>query len=312
VNHLRKCLQSIYSKTQGIEFDVIVVDNASYDGCDEMLATNFPAVKFIQSSHNLGFAGANNLGFAHSSGENLLFLNPDTEVRGSAINEMLSVLKSIPDAGAVGCKLLNQDLTLQMSCIQRFPTVLNQLFDTDYLIRRFPRLPMFGVKPLFFYAGTPEPVEVISGACIMTKRSVFEALNKFSTDYFMYAEDLDLCYKIREGGLKAYYVGGSTVVHFGGASAAKVNHFNAIVKRESITMFLQKFSGRTSALLYRASTLLISLVRLLIIAMVLAGGSSRRRDAAAGAFGKWTKIMRWSIGLEGWAACLHNATISGR
>ena len=155
VNYLGKCIQSIFASTQGFDFEVIVVDNASYDGCGEMLAASFPADKFIQSADNLGFAGANNLGFTHSSGENLLFLNPDTEILGSAVTDMLAALTTIPDAGAVGCRLLNPDRTVQTSCIQRFPTVLNQLLCTDYLIRHFSQFSMFGVRPLYFYGARP-------------------------------------------------------------------------------------------------------------------------------------------------------------
>ena len=308
VSYLRKCIESVFANTRGIDFEVIVVDNASYDGCGEMLATNFPAVKFIQSAHNLGFAGANNLGFSHSSGDNLLFLNPDTEILGSALDVMLAALAAIPNAGAVGCKLLNPDLTVQTSCIQRFPTVLNQLLDTDYLIRRFPQVSMFGVRPLYFYRGTPEPVEVISGACIMTKRHVFDAVHKFNTEYFMYAEDLDLCFKIRKAGFRSYYVGEASVIHFGGTSTAKVTHFNDVVKRESVAMFLQKHSSKPASSLYRLSTLFVSILRLCIAAMLLAIGTPRGRASVDKTFQKWIKILRWSVGLEGWAAHLHKTT----
>src|SRR6185312_9935428 len=135
---LRKCLATIYETTHAIDFETVVVDNASFDGAAEMLAAEFPQVRFVQSEKNLGFAGANNLGFRNSVGENLLLLNPDTEIIGSAIPAMLSLLRFTPDAGIIGCKLLNSDGTIQTSCVQRFPSILNQALDADYLRLKFP------------------------------------------------------------------------------------------------------------------------------------------------------------------------------
>jgi GT2 family glycosyltransferase len=308
--YLSKCLESIYANTCAVDFEIVVVDNASFDGSGEMLRTTFPNATFLQSSRNLGFAGANNLAFASCSGDHLLFLNPDTEVCGSAISDMLSALRSIPDAGAVGCKLLNSDLTAQISCIQPFPTILNQVLDSDYLIRRFPSFSAFGVRPLYHYRGTPEPVQVISGACLMMKRRVFEAVGRFCTDYFMYAEDLDLCFKIQKAGYRSYYVGQTSVIHFGGGSAGKVNHFNDIVKRQSIAVFFAKHSGTLVSYSYRASTLFVSIARLCIGAILFAVAPSNRKCAIGIAIKKWTKVLRWSVGLETWAAHLRNAVVS--
>jgi GT2 family glycosyltransferase len=299
--YLKKCLRSLYANLSDVEFEVIVVDNASYDGCGEMLRSEFPDVKFVQARENLGFAGANNLGFAHSSGDYLLFLNPDTEAIGSAINVMLSNLKNLPDAGAAGPKLVNTDGSLQISCIQPFPTIMNQLVDTEYLILRFPRLKIWKVKPLFFYCGKPEPVEAISGACLMVKSEVFRAVGMFSPEYFMYAEDLDLCYRISRAGLRAYYVGEATIIHHGGASTKRrgVNHFNTVVKRESISLFFRKYSGKRKAFFYRFSMLGISILRLFILATLFpAGVVAHRGGSFAYGFGKWAKVLSWSIGFE--------------
>ena len=123
---LRKCLQSIFANASDMSLEVIVVDNASFDGSAELVEREFPGVHFVQSKENLGFAGANNLGVRSAKGRNLLFLNPDTEVIGTALERMSSFLDATPDAGAVGCKLLNTDGTVQTSCIQPFPTILNQ------------------------------------------------------------------------------------------------------------------------------------------------------------------------------------------
>ena len=203
--YLRKCLISLYKNVKQLKFEIIVVDNASYDGCEELIRKNFPDVLFIQSSHNLGFAKANNIGFKNCSGRNALFLNPDTEVVGPAINKMHLHLLSIPDSGALGCKLINTDLSIQTSCIKAFPTILNQALDIDYFKKVFPNMRIWGMKPLFNECLYPQEVDVVSGACIMVKRNAFEEVGMFSQDYFMYSEDVDLCYKIRGKGYRIHY-----------------------------------------------------------------------------------------------------------
>ena len=303
--YLRKCLKSIYSQTEGLELEVVVVDNASYDGSHEIVIQEVPGAKYIQSEKNLGFAKANNLGFTQSCGKFLLFLNPDTEIVGSAINIMLRHLKAIPDAGAVGCKLLNSDHTVQTTCIQRFPTILNQILNTDYLILRFPRFDFFGVKPLFFYRGKPEPVEVISGACLMVKREVFERVGMFGSDYFMYADDLDLCYKIAKTGHKSYYVGDASVIHHGGKSVGqtKVNCMNSVMKRESIKKMLARHKGRRTAFFYQVSMAAISVPRICLLLLFMPVAKFRGGlEGIKSSLQQWVKVLRWSLGMEAWAS----------
>src|SRR6202049_4318687 len=181
------CVSSIHGQTKNLEFEIIVVDNASTDDSCRVIQERCPSVTLIRSSQNVGCARANNLGFQHSSGGILLFLNPDTEVRGPAVNLMYACLDSSADIGVLGCRLLNSDLSIQTSCIQPFPTILNQGADTELLRQRFPRLKVWGMRPLFDPDhGEPVEVEAVSGACQMIRREVFEKVGLFSTDYFMY------------------------------------------------------------------------------------------------------------------------------
>ena len=136
VDFLCKCLTSVYANSKGTSFEVIVIDNASFDGCEEMIQNEFSLVRFIQSQKNLGFARANNLASEQATGKVLLFLNPDTEVIGPALQCMVDLLESAPDAGLVGPKLLNTDLSVQMSCIQSFPSILNLALDILRVIIR--------------------------------------------------------------------------------------------------------------------------------------------------------------------------------
>lgn len=301
-NYIRGCLKSIYSETTDLKFEIIIIDNASYDGCNEIIKKEFPEVKFIQSKENVGFAKANNLGFKYSNGHALLFLNPDTEIIGPAIGLLYSYLLSLPAAGAVGGRLLNSDYSLQTSCIQPYPTILNQLLDFEYLIRLSPKLKLWGMRPLFCSnTGSPEEVEVISGACIMVKREVFEKIGHFSHDYFMYAEDVDLCYKINQSGYKNYYVSGAAIIHHGGGSTKNEheNYLTIVLMRESIFRFIKKTQGRLNALLYKFAMMTAAFVRLILVMLVLPWKVlSRRPQKLNNIYCKWKRVLRWSIGFE--------------
>ena len=295
--HLDKCLTSIYENTHGLDFEVIVVDNASFDGSEDLIASRFPQAKFVQSQTNLGFAGANNLGVGQSSGRTLLFLNPDTEVIGNALPALFAALEQVRDAGVVGAKLLNSDGTIQTSCIQRFPSVLNQAIDAELLRTVFPKLRVWGIWPLLEKQSSPVAVEVISGACMMVMRSAFEQVGQFSTDYFMYTEDVDLCFKFHQAGLKNYYVDDAVVTHHGGASSSAngQSHFSAVVMRDSLFKFFLLRHGGLYAMAYRTTVVLASMVR----CAILAGGLLlSRQDRLRNALSRWIAVLRWAMGIR--------------
>src|SRR5581483_3230664 len=147
-DYLLKAIASVEAETKGMAFEIVVIDGGSFDGCDEMMRRYHPHILFIQSDKNLGFAKANNEAFKRSRGRTLLFLNPDTEVQGRAIERLYEQLDVLPDAGVVGPKLLNTDRSIQESCIRAFPTIWNQLLESDLLRRLFPRAGLWGMKPL--------------------------------------------------------------------------------------------------------------------------------------------------------------------
>ena len=300
---LRKCIQSIDSNKGSLMLEVVVVDNASYDGSKEMLAREFPSVIFVQNDKNEGFAHANNLGYRHSHGRNLLFLNPDTEVIGDALTRLVTVVETIPDAGVIGARLLNDDSTLQTSCVQAFPSILNQVLDSDAFRQAFPKSSLWGNRVIFEPNARPVSVEAISGACIMIKRSVFEKVNLFSTDYFMYSEDLDLCFEVARAGWKNYYVSDAEIIHYGGrsSSAKPESNFSTVMMRESLQLFFRIRRGRLHAVAYRWAIGVAAVCRVAFIgAMVLVSSSTPRKATLGAAFTKWVGVLRWSVGLEGW------------
>lgn len=296
---VRSCLKSIYANTHCVNFEIVVVDNASYDGCDELVKKEFPEVRFVQNAQNEGFARANNLGFSHSGGRNLLFLNPDTAVVGPALVTMLTFLEATADAGIVGARLLNSDGSVQTSCIQQFPTILNQALDIERLQAAFPKSRLWNIGPLFENANGGVSVDAISGACLMIRRSVFEQVGQFTTDYFMYAEDVDLCWKVKQVGRKNYYVGKATVVHHGGQStlAKPESNFSTIMMRQSRLKFLRRSRGPLYAHAFRLTAALVAACRLGLLgsALLLTLAQFRRR-ALIQAFAKWAAVLRWAVG----------------
>jgi hypothetical protein len=270
-----------------------------------MLRQHYPHVHFIQSDRNIGFAKANNEAFRVSRGKNILFLNPDTEIKADAIQRLLLHLESLPDAGVVGAMLVNTDRTVQTSCIRSFPNILNEALDLEELRHRYPHSRLWGMAPLYHRSEKPVEVDAISGACMLVRRSVFEKVAMFSTYCFMYSEDIDLCFKIVKAGFKNYYVPSSVVIHHGGGSSAKsaLNTFASVMISESQFRFFAVNRSILYAWLYRLSVILASMVRIAtlgILVLLKSGPASFRNQDGKTAVSKWLSRMRWAIGLESW------------
>jgi GT2 family glycosyltransferase len=301
-DYVSACLRIIRDQTSGVEYEEIVVDNASFDGCRERLAHDFPDVLFIQSQSNLGFGRANNLGAKHAKGKVLLFLNPDTEVQDCAIDRLYEQLWKLNNPGAVGCRLLNSDGSLQTSSVQALPTLLNQVLDAKALQRLFPKSGLWGTAVLFGGGTEPTEVEVVSGACLMIRKNVFERVGGFSPEYFMYGEDLDLCFKARRAGFQNYHVGSAVIVHHGGGSTNRsVNNFSNVMMCESVYRLLRKTRGRIYSNCYRASMCVAAVIRLTLLGALFPvwydRGNGRGWNAV---IRKWFRILRWGLGLERW------------
>jgi N-acetylglucosaminyl-diphospho-decaprenol L-rhamnosyltransferase len=300
-DYLKKCVASILAHTRGISFEIIVIDSASFDGCDRMLREYYPDVRFIQSRTNVGFARANNLAFEQSVGQYVLFLNPDTELLGPVVQALHAQLRSDPHGGVAGCRLLNSDGSLQTSCVQAIPTLLNQVLDAEPLRAAWPNSRLWGTAALFAEERGPHEVEAISGACVMVERGTFESVGKFDEDYFMYSEDIDLSHRIRATGRRNVYIPDVAVIHYGGNSSQQAgSSFTAVMMREALRRFFRKTRGASYATAYRVSMGAAALVRLgiLLAAAPLAvdGATATRRS---GSFQKWLAVLRWSLGRDG-------------
>lgn len=298
--YVRACLESIAQERRRGFYEVLVVDNDSGDGCGMMLEEQFPHVRYIECRTNLGFAGANNLAEAESHGRYILFLNPDTEVCAGAIESLAAALDAHPEAGMAGARLLNTDRTLQTTCVTAVPNILNQTLNFQWLRSTFPMWGIWGMRALYRSGKAPAVVEAISGACMMVRRAVVEQVGGFSTDYFMYAEDMDLCAKVAKAGHTILYVPEAVIVHHGGASSSQreESHYSSIATREALIRFFTLHRGRGYAWACRAFMALVCALRLSALAfaspVVLHPRGARflRRG-----WSKWTSILAWCAGL---------------
>lgn len=216
---LINCLHSIFRKSFNIDFEVIVVDNASFDDSAKEVKKNFPEIKLITNRRNVGFSKANNQAFKICKGEYILLLNPDTVVLSNVLKTMVNFMSKNPKCGVLGCKILNPDLTLQRSCF-KFPTLLTRFLRMTYLEKLFPRNRFLAMRRLgdWNYNEVRE-VDFVSGACLMTRKEILENTG-FLDENLFWTEDADLCYRIKKKGWNVCFTPNARVIHYGGQSSA--------------------------------------------------------------------------------------------
>jgi GT2 family glycosyltransferase len=219
---LDACLQSVRHAAAafGGPVEVIVFDNDSRDGTVSLLRPRWPEVVWIPSDRNLGFGTGCNRGAAAASHDLLLFLNPDTLVREDTFQVMGDFFAAHPDAGAVGCKVVNRDGSLQAASKRSFPSPRVAAYRLLGLGNLFPQSRVFGRYNLTYLdENETHEVDAVSGSFLCVRAEAFRAAGGFDEDFFMYGEDLDLCFRIKAMGLRNYYHPATHVIHFKGESA---------------------------------------------------------------------------------------------
>ena len=272
---LRKCIQSVIEEQVRSELpdaEIIVVDNASRDGSLAPVIADFPSVRVIQNSENLGFARATNQGIQAGLGRYVLLLNPDTEVRAGALGTMMRFIESQPKAGAVGARLLNGDGSLQISAYPE-PTLFREAWRLFHLDR---------LRPVGSYAmgawdnATPREVDVLMGACVLLRRDVLDECGHLDERYFIYSEDQDLCRRLRSRGWRIFWLPLAEVVHYGGQSTRQVKGEMFVrLYREKIAYF-RTHNGKWSAVAYKVVLLCASLARQIVSPLALLGSRDQR------------------------------------
>jgi len=211
-NFLIECLTSIYGAAPRISFEVLVVDNASGDGSAQMVRAEFPQVTLLANESNYGFARANNQALRISKSRYYLLLNPDTLLNPGSLGKMVEFMDHHPDAGASGCRLVWPEGAIQPSC-RTFPSLLA-------IFLRGARLHKLYNKPVARYLmadwdhSSVREVDWVLGACLLLRREALEDVGLLDEGFFLYYEDIDLCYRLKARGWKVYYNPQIQVVHY--------------------------------------------------------------------------------------------------
>ncbi len=245
---LDHCLRSLQRASQGGDVQIIVVDNASSDRSAEMVEERYPDVLLIRNRENIGFARANNLAFEKACGDFVLILNPDSFVQEDTLSILAERLMRMPDVGAVGPKIILPDGRFEPRSMRGFPTPWAAFSYLTGLSALFPRSRTFSRYLLTYLDPESEnDVGALSGCCMMVRKSILEALGGFDGDYFMYGEDLDLCYRIRKTGFRILYTPATKIVHFKGESTRRSEIDRDYHFQRAMKLFVNKhLSGNSS------------------------------------------------------------------
>ncbi len=220
---LDQALTTLYDSIRGLEVEVYVVDNASSDDSVEMVKRKYPRVHLIENEQNLGFAGANNMALAKVKGRFVLLLNPDTVLRRDTLKTMVDFMDEHTETGAAGCKIINPDGSLQLACRRGFPTPGVAFYKLIGLSGLFPKSKKFGAYNLTYLdPDALTEVDAISGSFMILRKEMLDSVGFLDEEFFMFGEDLDLCYRIKQAGWKIYYVPSTEIIHFKGESTKTV------------------------------------------------------------------------------------------
>jgi len=244
-NLLVSCVKSIQEYTKGIKFEIIVVDNDSKDGSAE--AAKNLGVTVLKNNENLGFAAANNQGVKISNGKYLLFLNSDTEIHDNVLGEIVPWMNLNPKAGIATCALKNKDGSLQATG-GYFPT-LSRVFSwmtiqdlpfVDNIIKPFHP---YHSKSLFFkgdsFYKAKKELDWVTGAFLLTRCDILEKAGSWDESFFMYVEEVDLCYRVKKLGYEVWYMPEWGITHLGGASS-KNEEFSLVSEYQGLKKFYKK------------------------------------------------------------------------
>jgi hypothetical protein len=248
---LKACLGSVYKETKEISYEVIVVDNDSSDNSVNMVKTDFPQVKLVENKYNAGFTKANNQAINIAQGRFIMLLNPDTEIIDNALNKMVRFFENRPDCGALGCKLLNTDGSLQRSC-KTFPSLDVILYNSLFLDSLFPQSRIFGKYFMTWWDfNDVREVDQPMGSALMIRKDVLDKVGLFDENIFIWFDEVDLCYRIKKAGHKIFFTPEAQIKHHLSRSFKQWTSFPQIIRgtflwRQSRNYFFRKHKGLLS------------------------------------------------------------------
>jgi GT2 family glycosyltransferase len=236
---LGACLRSVYA-SRGVDFEVFVVDNGSHDGSADMVLRDFPAVHLIRNADNRGFAAANNIAIARAAGRHVLLLNPDTEIQPDTLARMVAFMDAHDTVGICGPKIYFPDGRFQ-SCGYRFPTPLSEIRQSKNIGTLLRAL--VGPERPLEVKDVPYEADWVDGACFMIRRAAVAQVGTLDEGYFLYAEELDWCFRVRKAGWSIFAVPDVSMIHYQGQSSAQMSDFSLAHLVETRLRYYQKNHG---------------------------------------------------------------------
>jgi O-antigen biosynthesis protein len=238
----------VYKAIKEIEAEVIVVDNNSVDGSIALINQKFPQVTLIANAVNTGFSKANNQAIRQASGKYVLLLNPDTVVQEDTFEKTLAFMEQNPDAGGLGIKMLDGKGNFLPESKRGLPTPAVAFYKIFGLSKLFPNSKKFGQYHLTYLdKDKNHQVDVLSGAFMLIRKSVLDKIGLLDETFFMYGEDIDLSYRITQGGFKNYYFADSNIIHYKGESTKKSSVNYVIVFYKAMAIFARKHFTQSHA-----------------------------------------------------------------
>jgi len=287
---LGPCFESIFQHVT-VPFEIIVVDNASFDDSVSYIRRNYPTVKLVENPVNSGFSGGNNLAAKNARGRYLLLLNNDTVIR-SSLTPLINFMDSENSIGVLGCRLFYGDGRQQES-IGHIPSIFSLVFSWTPFAWIFPYSAKFRrlvTSNSKLYDQTFSEVEWISGACLLTRSFLWEQLGGLDEQYFMYMEDTDYCRRVRESGYKIAYSASCEVTHFEGGGGSWIGERAVLNTIDSYIVYVKKYYGTMAVIVFRILLAQVLAFRSLAFFITATLGASLNGHEKASAF--WRAAIR--------------------
>lgn len=290
---IRDCLRSIFEGTHNTDFEVIVSDNGSVDDSTEFIRKHYPTVRVVENQQNLGFARGNNAGICASCGEYVLILNPDTIIHDGALDKLVEFADRHPEAGAFGCRVLNPDGTYQVSA-RLFPTIRRYWvsalglarLSSAFVYEEYPR----------WRGDTERSIDWQSGCCVMFRGDLLKRLGGFDEQFFYHFEEVDLCRRLQDLGLRTIFTPAATITHLGGQSVSRFPIRFQIEKHRSRYKYFHKhFGARASR---QCRWLSITWIRVRQLRCVMRQMISWHNQAAREEMEMYRAVARWNVHLD--------------
>lgn len=248
---LEQCIRSVLQAKDGLNIEIIVVDNHSIDGSVQMIKEKFPEVILIENQKNQGFSKGNNQGIKIAKGKYVLLLNPDTVLQEDTLVKCFQFMETHSDAGALGVKMFDGKGNFLPESKRSFPTPAVAFYKIFGLSKLFPKSKVFGKYHLGYLDNNEtHKVDVLSGAFMFIRKEVLEKIGGLDEDYFMYGEDIDLSYRITKAGYNNYYFSDTSIIHYKGESTKKSSVNYVIVFYKAMVIFADKHFSATYAKIF--------------------------------------------------------------